>query len=302
MAYWEHYFTPTSVEEVLRLLAEYKGLARIVGGGTDLILEMQQGHRPPVTALVDLSRVPGLDRISQEGDYLVIGAAVTHTRIVLDERIARYGTCLVESCGVIGGPQVRNVGTLAGNVAHALPAGDGTISLLALDGELEVASTAGRAWLPMGETFLGPGQSSIDPTQALITRLRFRPTGPAEGSAFRRVMRPQGVALPMIGMAARIKLDPQATIASARVTIGPAGPTPFLAEKTMEFLAGKLAVPETFQEAAEITLAEVRLRTSRHRATAEYRAEMIRGQLPRTLAKAAERARTGEAVPEGVGL
>ena len=306
MAYWKHYFTPTTVDEAVRLLAEYKGLARMVGGGTDLILEMQQGHRPPVTALVDVSRVPGLDQISQEDNYLVIGAAVTHTRIVKDDGIARYGTCLVESCGVIGGPQVRNVGTLAGNVAHALPAGDGTISLLALDGELEVASAAGLAWLPLAETFLGPGQSSIDPTQALITRLRFKPTGPAEGSAFRRVMRPQGVALPMIGMAARIKLNPAgvepAVIASARVTIGPAGPTPFLAEKTMAFLAGKAARPDTFQEAAEIVLAEVRLRTSRHRATAEYRAEMIRSQLPRTLAKAAERALTGEAVPEGVGL
>lgn len=302
MAYWNHYFTPTTVEEALRLLAEYRGLARIVGGGTDLILEMQQGHRPPVEALVDLSRVPGLDQISQEGDYLVIGAAVTHTRIVLDDRIVRYGTCLVESCGVIGGPQVRNVGTLAGNVAHALPAGDGTISLLALGGEVEVASAAGLAWLPLAETFLGPGQSSIDPTQALITRLRFIPTGAAEGSAFRRVMRPQGVALPMIGMAARIRLDPAGAIASARVVFGPAGPTPFLAEKTMDFLAGKAATPGAFKEAAEIALAEVRLRSSRHRATAEYRAEMIRGQLPLTLAKAAERARTGQAVPEGVGL
>lgn len=302
MVYWKHYHTPATVDEAIQLLAQYKGQARVVGGGTDLILEMQQGHRPAVEALVDVTQIGELNRITLEDDYPVIGAGVTHTQIVNDERVARYGTCLVESCGVIGGPQVRNVGTLAGNVAHALPAGDGTISLLALGGELQVAAAGGLAWIPMENTFLGPGQSSVDPTQAMIARLRFPLTRMGEGSAFRRVMRPQGVALPMIGMAARIKLDESARIAAARVALGPAGPTPFLAEKTMAYLIGQPATPETFAQAAEIMLEEARLRASRHRATAEYRAEMIRSQLPKTLAKAAERARTGQAIPEGVGL
>jgi carbon-monoxide dehydrogenase medium subunit len=273
----------------------------VVGGGTDLILEMQQGHRPPVEALIDATRIDGLNRIVEEDGYLVIGAGVSHTQIVADERIIRHGTCLVESCGVIGGPQVRNVGTLAGNVAHALPAGDGTISLLALGGELQVATAAGIDWLPMAQTFVGPGQSTIDPTLALLTRLRFRPTGPNEASAFRRVMRPQGVALPMIGMAARLKVEDE-LITAARVTIGPAGPTPFLTEKTMAYLTGRPPLPDVFAQAAELALEEVKLRTSRHRATAEYRSEMIRTQLPKTLAKAAERAKSGQAVPEGVGM
>ncbi len=73
--------------------------------------------------------------------HIVIGCAVTHTQIVRNANIIRFGTCLVESCGVIGGPQVRNVATLAGNVAHAMPAGDGSIGLLALGGEIEVADS-----------------------------------------------------------------------------------------------------------------------------------------------------------------
>jgi carbon-monoxide dehydrogenase medium subunit len=270
---------------------------------------MQQGHRPPVEALVDVTQIAGLSQITEEDDYLVIGAGVTHTQIVQDERIVHHGTCLVESCGVIGGPQVRNVGTLAGNVAHALPAGDGTISLLSLGGELQIASADGLAWTPMAETFLGPGRSTIDPTRAMLTRLRFKPTGSGEGSAFRRIMRPQGVALPMIGMATRLKLtlspdvqDEGPIIDVIRITIGPAGPIPFLAQNTATYLAGKPATEQTFAKAAEIALEEVNLRSSRHRATAEYRAEMIRIQLPKTLAKALERARTGQAVPEGVGM
>ncbi len=310
MSLWKHYHLPQSVEEAVELLGRYDGQARVVGGGTDLILEMQQGHTPPVEALVDLSRVPDLGRIVEEGPYLVIGAGVTHTQIVADPRVARGGTCLAESCGVIGGPQVRNVGTLAGNIAHALPAADGTISLLALGGEAEIASGRRQAaeskvvrqWKPLEEMFLGPGKSAIDSTRELITRLRFIPTGPGEGSAFKRVMRPQGVALPMINMAVRLKLDEAAErVLSARVTIGPAGPTPFLATQTMDFLSGQLAAPETFAQAAKVALGEVHLRTSRHRATDEYRAEMVRALLPQTLAKAAERARTQRSGPGEVG-
>lgn len=301
MTYWKHYHTPVSLEEALNLLKKYNGQARVVGGGTDLILEMQQGHHPPVEALIDVTQIAGLDQIVEEDGYLVIGAGVTHTQIVNDERIVQHGTCLVESCGVIGGPQVRNVATLAGNVAHALPAGDGTISLLALGGEAQIATADDVTWTPLPEIFLGPGRSTVDPTQAIIVRLRFAPTGPNEGSAFRRVMRPQGVALPIIGMAARLSVEGD-TITAARVTIGPAGPTPFVAGQTMAYLTGQPATVDTYTQVAEVALAEANLRASRHRATIEYRAEMIRVQLPKTLAKAAERAETGQAVPEGVGM
>jgi len=300
MTYWQNYYTPASIEEAINLLNQYHGQARVVGGGTDLILEMQQGHRPPAEALVDVTQIKGLNEIVEGDGYIIIGAGVTHSQIVADERIVQHGTCLVESCGVIGGPQVRNVGTLAGNVAHALPAGDGTISLLALNGDVQIATGDGLTWKSIRETFVGPGQSTVDPTQMMIARLRFRPTGASEGSAFRRVMRPQGVALPIIGMAAKVGVDGN-IITAARVTIGPAGPTPFVAEQTMAYLIGKAVTATTFGTAAEVALEEVQLRASRHRSSKEYRAEMIRVQLPKTLAKAVERAQTEKAVPEGVG-
>jgi carbon-monoxide dehydrogenase medium subunit len=187
---------------------------------------------------------------------------------------------------------VRNVATLAGNVAHGLPAADGTIGLLALGGEAEIASgRTARRWDRLEELFVGPGQTAVDSTRELITRLRFVPTAAGEGSAFKRVMRPQGVALPMINMAARLRLDGTGRrVVDARVTIGPAGPTPFLAVQTMAFLGGRAALPETFAQAAPVALEEVQLRTSRHRATDTYRAEMIRSLLPQTLAQAAQRA------------
>ncbi len=300
MAYWNDYYTPHTIEEAVEILGRYEGRACMIGGGTDLLLEIQQGHRPRMDALVDPTRIEGLDQIVEEDGWLVIGAGVTHTRIVNDPRMRQHGTCLVESCGVIGGPQVRNVATLAGNIAHALPAGDGTIGTLALGGEVQVAQASGLAWQPMEEIFIGPGQSTVDPKRMLIARIRFRPTGEHEGSAFRRVMRPQGIALPMIGMAARVRLAGE-QITEVRIAIGPAAKVPLLAVKTMQALVGQTPSDKTFAAAAETALAEVQLRTSRHRASAAYREEMIRTQLPLTLAKAVERAHTGQAEPEGVG-
>lgn len=298
---WNDYHTPGTVKEAVALLDRYDGRAQVLGGGTDLLLEIQQGLKPPVEAMIDPSKISGLGDIIQDGEHIVIGCAVTHTRIVRDQEIIQHGTCLVEGCGVIGGPQVRNVGTLAGNVAHALPAGDGTISLLALGGEVEVASSNGTRWIPLQDTYLGPGKSSIDHHRSLITRLRFKRTGPGEGSAFFRVMRPQGVALPMISLACRLKLDAVKRIKSVRITVGPAGPVPYLAETAMEVLTGGPAVKEQFNQAAAAVLSDVTFRSSKYRASREYREQMIRTHLPDVLARATARAINGQAVPRGIG-
>ena len=291
---WEHYYTPATVAEAVDLLQRYDGQARVVGGGTDLLVEIRRGLHRPVEALVDASRISGLNTIDEDGDYIVIGCGVTHSQIIRDARIFQYGTCLSESCGVIGGPQVRNVGTLAGNVAHALPAGDGTIGLLALGGEIEIANVDDTRWIPMQESFKGPGKSFINRHREVLTRLRFKPTGEREGSAHHRVMRPQGLCLPIISMAVRIQLDENNTITKARISMGPVGPVPFLAESAMEVLVGAAASAEQFDKAAEAALASVTLRSSKYRASTEYREQMVRTYLPAILTRAVERATGGE--------
>jgi carbon-monoxide dehydrogenase medium subunit len=299
--YWKNYHCPESIDEAVQLLTQYQGQARIIGGGTDLLLEIQQGRQPAVEALVDTSKISGLDRISVEDGYIVIGCAATHSQITQDPAITQGGTCLVEGCGVIGGPQVRNVGTLAGNVAHALPAGDGTIGLMALDGEIEIADVNGRHWIPLQKAFIGPGQSTIDHHRALLSRLRFVPTGQREGSAFARIMRPQGVALPMIAMAARLRLNEADHIVAARICIGPAGPVPGLAHEAMQALMSGPASKEQFEQASATALNSLALRDSRYRASRAYRREMVRTWLPTVLNRAAERARSEIAVPVGIG-
>jgi len=296
MSLWQSYHTPTTIVEALRLLSAYQGRAQIIGGGTDLLLDMQYNHHPPVDALVDVTRIEGLDAICQAEGWIVVGAAATHRQIERSPLIRRHGTALVESCRVVGGPQVRNVATIGGNVAHALPAADGTIGLLALDAQAQVCTlhedgTVASAWQPLLSLFAGPGRNTLRPNQ-LLAAFRFRARQPRQASAFDRIMRPQGVALPILAVAAKVTLDPtQTRVTEATIAIGPAGPVPFRASEAEAVLAGGATFDDELVEAAVAAAqAQAQLRASRHRASREYRHEMVAVLLRRVLHRAAARA------------
>lgn len=303
MKLWEHYYTPGTFEEASDLLARHSGAARVFGGGTDLLLEIKQGHHPPVDALIDITHITELASITHGQDVVTIGAGVTHNQIVHDDVIAQRATCLVESCGVVGGPQVRNVATLGGNVAHALPAADGTTSLVALDAEAEIWQNGERRWVPILQMFKGPGQSLLDPTHDILLNFRFKLDGPGEASAFKRIMRPQGVALPVLAAAAWVKLDEsREAITESRVCIGPVAPVPTRITVVEEILNGSTYNDSLLEEAVRAARANLQPRTSKYRATSEYRVEMVEVLLRRALPLAVKRAQTGEVVPEGIGL
>ncbi|RPJ00300.1 MAG: hypothetical protein EHM39_05065 [Chloroflexi bacterium] len=301
MTLWSHYHTPSTVDEALVLLHSYQGRARIIAGGTDLLLDIRHGHRSRPDALIDITCIEGFNTIAQDGDDLTIGAGVTHTQIVQSPVIAARATCLVESCGVVGGPQVRNVGTLGGNVAHALPAGDGTTSLMVLASEVEIVKDGQRRWVPIPEMFLGPGQSLLDPTRDLLIGFQLRLCGPREATAFKRIMRPQGVALPILGCAAWVRLDESGEVYDdVRVCIGPVTKVPARADAVEVALRGQPTNEESVERAVEAAHEALHPRTSAYRATAAYRQEMIEVLLRRVLPLAVRRAQTGEAVPEGI--
>jgi CO/xanthine dehydrogenase FAD-binding subunit len=303
MKLWNHYYTPQSTEEAISLLRDYGGQARVIAGGTDLLVDMRAAGEEPHEALIDITRIPELATIEQINNSIYIGAGVTHTQIVKSPLIAQYATCLVESCGVVGGPQVRNVATLGGNVAHALPAGDGTTSLVALDSEAEVIHNGEQQWKPLTELFLGPGKSLLDSSRDLLIRFRFPISKEREATAFKRIMRPQGIALPILGCAVWVQLDEgKTTFEAARISIAPIGPTPGRATEVENELTGKPATETSIQEVAAFAQDLLHPRTSKYRATADYRKEMISVLLQRTLTLAVQRAQTGQAVPEGVGV
>jgi carbon-monoxide dehydrogenase medium subunit len=276
--HWENYFLPQTVEDALQLLARFDGRARVVGGGTDYFVD-DRGMAAP-QALVDVTRIADLRTIRQEGDDVVIGCAATHSQIECSPLIQQHATALAEACGQIGGPQVRNVATLAGNIVHALPAADGMLALFALGAEVCVASWDGAGsathyeWWPLEQAYRGPGISAIDSTRQVLVAVRFKPTSAHEGSAFARVMRPQGVALPVMAMAVRLSVW-DGHIQQASIALGPVTPLPFRARRTETYLVGKPADASTLEGATEVLEGECSPRTSPHRATAEYRRELI---------------------------
>lgn len=296
MSHWQRYHSPRTLDEALTLLHDYGDRAKIVAGGTDLILDMESGHEAPVEALIDVTAIAGFGLIQEDdAGRIVLGAGVTHDQIEYSPLIQAGGACLAESSGVVGGPQVRNVATIGGNVAHALPAADGTIGLLALGAEVQIctwsATGYGCEWKPLLAIFAGPGRNNLTHDQ-LVSAFRFRPTSQGEGSAFSRIMRPQGVALPVLGVAARLHLDEsRRRIAQATIAIGPAGPIPFRATDAEAVLTDAPVFDETILAAAVIAAqAQAKLRTSKHRASADYRHEMIDVLLRRVLPSAFQRA------------
>jgi carbon-monoxide dehydrogenase medium subunit len=187
-------------------------------------------------------------------------------------------------------------------VAHALPAADGTVALMALDAEAAVArrlpdSSDALDWIPLAALFRGPAQSAIDSTRELLTSIRFRALGNGEASAFKRVMRPQGVALPILGMAVRVRLDGDGSsrvIQDVAISAGPVAPVPYRAFAAEEFLRGKTVDENIMREAAQLLLSSARPRTSAHRATKEYRFELLPMLFEQTLQTALERAARDE--------
>jgi carbon-monoxide dehydrogenase medium subunit len=311
MTYWQHYHTPTTVAHALGLLQHYGDQAQIIAGGTDLILDMQNGIHTPVAALVDVTQIDSLSTIHTETDsddaeqWVVVGAAVTHTQIERSELLQEHGAALVESCSVVGGPQVRNVATIGGNVAHALPAADGTIGLLALNAQVQVCTltdklasqedsaegTLTREWQPLLSIFAGPGRNNLGSNQ-LLSAFRFPQRRPRQASTFDRIMRPQGIALPILGVAANVTLDESLQqITAATIAIGPAGPIPFRAASAEAVLMSAPLSDNLIEAVIDAAQSQAQLRTSRHRASQEYRHEMIAVLLRRVLARAVERAR-----------
>jgi carbon-monoxide dehydrogenase medium subunit len=289
MNLWQQYLRPTSVSEAVSALTSAPGPTLPLAGGTDILLDLQQGRHSPVHTIVDLTEIPEMKLLEIREERLFIGGGVPLSRIARDPLVATHARALVEACDLVGGPQVRNVATLGGNVAHALPAADGTIGLMCLDAETEIAGSDGTRRASMPELFLGPGKSALQNGE-IIVGFYMDQTELGQASCFKRIMRPQGVALPIINNSVWLEREDD-TIKQIRIAVGPGGAVPFRARKAEAFLVGKPYSDETFKAALEALIEEVKFRTSKMRATSEYRYHLVKSLLKDTLDTAWERAK-----------
>ena len=289
MNLWHEYLRPTNLSQALQAFAEAPRPILPIAGGTDLLLDLEQGRHAPVHTLLDVTSIAEMSLLEVRGEELFVGAAVPVNRIVLDPLALAHAQALTEACNLIAGPQVRNVATLGGNVAHALPAADGTISLLALNAQAEVAGSNGIHRVPFRELFLGPGKSSLKHGEELLVGFYLPLSKTGQASCFKRIMRPQGVALPIINLAIWLERSKD-IIGQIRIAVGPGGPTPWSGTEAEKALLGQPLNHSSFSVAVEALLEQVGFRSSARRASSDYRRHIVVGLFKEVLETAWKRA------------
>ncbi len=276
MNLWQEYKRPASIFEAIQNLTSASGSVMPIAGGTDLLLDLKQGRHAPVHTLIDLTFVPEMTVLELRGDELYIGAAVPVNRVALDPLTGTHAQALTEAANLIAGPQVRNTATLGGNVAHALPAADGTIALTALDAQAEVASPTGTSRMPFTSLFAGPGKSALDKSKEIIVGFYLPISKPHQASCFKRIMRPQGVALPILNCAAWLERESE-IVKDIHIAVGPGSSTPFRATEAEAALRGQIVNSENLNCTIESLLGQAKFRTSARRASADYRKHIVGG-------------------------
>jgi len=277
---WKHYYSVTSIAEALERLAEYGERARIVAGGTDILIELERGQRPDVEALIDITRVPGLDQITLRGDQIRLGPLVTHNHVVGNVSVVERGLPLAQACWEVGAPQIRNRATIAGNLITASPANDTITPLLALNAEVTLTSLAGERTVRLADFYTGLRRTVMRPDE-LLTSISFPALARNERGMFIKLGLRRAQAIAVINVAVVLAFEGE-RVSRAAITLGSVAPTVVHATVAEQSLIGKSLSAEVIAETARLAAAAPEP-IDDVRGTATYRTEMVRVLVKRAL-------------------
>jgi carbon-monoxide dehydrogenase medium subunit len=263
----ETFCRPASVPEALRLLQRNKGHARIVAGGTDLVIEGGDAVR----VLIDITRA-GLSYIRGRGTAWAIGATTTLSEIEESEGLRAFaGGILPRAAATCGSPSIRNLATLGGNLANASPAADMATALLALDASVAMADARGRRKLPLADYLAGAGGNGFSKSILVEVQVPAPPKGACRWS-FQKLGR-TAVDISLVNAAAGLQLDGRGRVAWVRIALGSVAPAAMRAQEAERLMHGRVLDEVLIAQAAAEVSREVRP-VSDARASAEYRREM----------------------------
>ena len=267
------WFEPESIEEASRLLTKFGGRGRIQAGGTDLLVELKRGQLN-LAALINLKKIRGLNKIrftKKEG--LRIGAMVTWTQLLESEPVSRHYPLLRKAAEKMGSMQIRNVGTLAGNLAHASPAANGPIPLLVYEATCVIQGPNKTRVIPVEKIFGGVQKNTLLRSEVLTEILVPLPPAEAQGAYYKSGLR-KAMDLAVVGVGAMVQAK-NGTFDEVRIALGAVAPKPFRAKKAEKLLKGKKIEDRLIREAGETAAAESEPITD-IRASKEYRIELIK--------------------------
>jgi carbon-monoxide dehydrogenase medium subunit len=283
------YVAPKSVDDAIAVLAKHNGNARLLAGGTDLIVQLRE-HLRTADVVVDVKKIPEVMEIRAEsGGRLWIGAGVPCFRIYGDEQIARSRAGLVDAARIIGGWQIQSRASLGGNLCNASPAADSIPALIAEGAVCHIAGARGRRTLAVAEFCTAPGKNALAAGEMLVG-IELPAVAPSTASAYERFIPRNEMDIAVVGAGSWVKLDASGkSIAEARISLGAVAPTPLVAVAAAQFLTGKPATEEAFAQAGELAK-RIAKPISDMRGPAEYRIHLVGVLVRRTLATALGRA------------
>ncbi len=288
---WQRYYSPAHVAEALELLAEHAPRARIVAGGTDLLLELERGVRE-ADVLIDITRIPGLEQITVDPDGTVhLGPLVTHNHVVAARRMAEIAFPLARACYEVGAPQIRNRGTVAGNLITASPANDTITPLWALGARVVLASARGRRTLTFPDFYLGVRKTAMQPDEMLVD-IQFPAMRPNQRGTFLKLGLRRAQAISVVNAAVLLTFaedlaagqapGERVPVVDARITLGSVAPTIIRAAEAEAALRGFPLTDDRVEEAARLAAVAARP-IDDVRGTAEYRRAMVEVLVRRAL-------------------
>ena len=279
---WHRYISVTQLEEALDWLDHYRESARIIAGATDLMLELERGARPGVNVLIDITRVKDLNWIYTGEDQTVhLGPLVTHSDCISSDLLRKVGFPLVRAAWEVGSPQIRNRGTVAGNLITASPANDTITPLIALGASVTLQSKTGKRSVPLDAFYTGVRKNVMRPDEMLVD-IAFSEMTPSHRGSFMKLALRNAQAISLVNTAVNLEFDQDQNVHSAQVTLGAVAPTIIHAVEVENYLQGRLLDEEAIIKAGELGSAAARP-IDDVRGSAHYRRKMAGVIIQRTL-------------------
>jgi CO/xanthine dehydrogenase FAD-binding subunit len=276
------YFRPQSLVEALEFLGAHGDRTSLLAGGTDLMIAARKGELKS-RFVMDVSRLEELNRIEKADDLLTIGAGATFTEISNSQEVLKSAPILARAAKCVGSPQIRNVGTIGGNVANASPAADSVPPLVVLRARVHIQSLSSERTPLVDELILAAYRTSLR-SDELIVRFLIEPVPTDYNWSFQRIARRKSLAIARANVAALAKSDARGVVEDVRLCVGSVLPQPARMTAAEEVLKGKIPDSDLIRQAAKEVSAEM-IRRSGIRPTTEYKKPAVEGLMTKALSE-----------------